>query len=440
VDTLYQPLSQQSLDSQKVCVLYGGKNEIYVWVGKESEGSSKIWSESFLQNAPKSSKIVRVGEGLETALFKQYFASWDETDDDAGLDSRIAEWKVEDLHTENRGRILKAAGAAPGFLPDDGSGEKTIYRVEDMELVQVETENFLFGGDSYLILYKYSSGSIVYFWQGLKSSTDERASSAIHAADMDNSQLGGQAIQVRVVQGEEPRHFLNMFNGNLVVFAGGKASGFNNVNERDEYDEDGTRLFRVRSLSADGRDARAVQVEEKFSSLASDDVFLLETKDSAWIWKGKESSEEEVEAAKKFSPVLCPGREPTEIVEGEEGEEFEAALGGREDYATPQLKINLPVRLFHLRRMSSGRTRAIEIFNFTKQDLVSDDVMILDTGREIFVWVGENADSEEKDAAMKMAVEYLEADPSYRTADNTVVIQCRESQEPASFNPFFVAV
>lgn len=437
VDTLYQPLSQTALDTQKIFVLYGGKSEIYVWVGKGYEGNGKIWSESFLQTAPKSSKILKVAEGLETALFKQYFSAWDESSEDAFVESKIAEWKVEDLHTENRSRILKAAGTAPGFLPDDGSGEKTIFRVENMELVPVETENFLFGGDSYVIQYQYPAGAIVYFWQGLKSSQDERASSAIHAADLDNNQLQGQAIQVRVVQGEEPRHFLNMFNGNLVIFTGGKASGFKNVDDRDEYDEDGTRLFRVRSLSADARDARAVQVEETFSSLASDDVFILETKQQCWLWKGKESSSEEVEAARGFLKVLCPDRDVQDVEEGDEGDEMVEALGGRQDYSTPHLKISLPPRLFHLRKLNSGKTRAIEIFNFTKQDLVSDDVMILDTGREIFVWVGEEADSDEKEAAMKMAVEYLDADPSYRTPDNTVVIQCRQNQEPDSFNAFF---
>ena len=128
-----------------------------------------------------------------------------------------------------------------------------------MELVPVENNGFLFGGDSYVILYKYDSGAIIYYWQGSKSSTDEKTASAIHAIRIDNGELDGQAIQVRVVQGQEPRHFLRMFGGNLIIFAGGKASGFNNVNDRDEYDEDGVRLFRVRCLSTDKRDSRAEQ-------------------------------------------------------------------------------------------------------------------------------------------------------------------------------------
>ena len=40
-----------------------------------------------------------------------------------------------------------------------------------------------------------------------------------------------------MVQGREPRHFLKMFNGKMVVFSGGKASGFKNITDHDTYDE-----------------------------------------------------------------------------------------------------------------------------------------------------------------------------------------------------------
>ena len=78
-----------------------------------------------------------------------------------------------------------------------------------------------------------------------------------------------------MVQGREPRHFIKMFGGSMVVFTGmkfliffrekkslnvgGKASGFTNVHDRDEYDEDGVRMFSVRCASGES-DARATQV------------------------------------------------------------------------------------------------------------------------------------------------------------------------------------
>merc|ERR1712150_194313 len=85
----------------------------------------------------------------------------------------------------------------------------------------------------------------------------------------------------------------------------------------------------------------------------------------------------------------------------------------------------------------SGRSRAIEIFDFEKDDLVSDDVMILDTGREIIVWVGSDATSEERSVSVKMAEQYLDADPSPRDSSNTVILQVKEGAETSHFNSFF---
>ena len=95
-----------------------------------------------------------------------------------------------------------------------------------------------------------------------------------------DDELSGKATQVRVVQGREPRHFIKMFGGKMVVFSGGKASGFRNVHDHDTYDADGTRMFRVRGTCAE--DVRATQVPEAAASLNSEDVFILETPGNTW--------------------------------------------------------------------------------------------------------------------------------------------------------------
>ena len=84
-------------------------------------------------------------------------------------------------------------------MPDDGSGCKKVWRIEDMELVEVGEEqvNFLYNGDCYVIQYTYNDKeNIVYFWQGVNCSIDEKGASALHAARIDNEELGGGAMQV----------------------------------------------------------------------------------------------------------------------------------------------------------------------------------------------------------------------------------------------------
>ena len=106
----------------------------------------------------------------------------------------------------------------------------------------------------------------------------------MHARNLDDK-FGGAPVQIRVVQNKEPDHFLLVFRGQMVVHAGGRASGFKNRTDPDSYDVDGTRLFHVRGT--DSINCRAVQVEEVASSLNSNDCFILETPACTYIWYGK---------------------------------------------------------------------------------------------------------------------------------------------------------
>jgi hypothetical protein len=136
--------------------------------------------------------------------------------------------------------------------------------VEDFKKVAVDskTRGQFYMGDSYVLLYTYKDAAkkecyIVYFWQGNDSTQDEKGASALLAKELDD-ELGGAAVQVRVVQNKEPDHFLTLFQGKFIVLRGGRGSGFKNSKEGDSYDTDGTRLFQVRGQTA--LNTKAVQV------------------------------------------------------------------------------------------------------------------------------------------------------------------------------------
>jgi uncharacterized protein involved in tolerance to divalent cations len=70
--------------------------------------------------------------------------------------------------------------------------------------------------------------------------------------------------------------------------------------------------------------------------------------------------------------------------------------------------------------------------NFTQTDLVSEDVMMLDAHDSIFLWIGKDSNKNERDMAVKMAMEYL------KTGD---YITCRNhgyTQVAHSFHCFLV--
>lgn len=50
---------------------------------------------------------------------------------------------------------------------------------------------------------------------------------------------------------------------------------------------------------------------------------------------------------------------------------------------------------------------AEEIQDFAQSDLVPDDVMVLDAGSAIFVWIGRGANKEERLSVAQLVHEYL---------------------------------
>lgn len=60
--------------------------------------------------------------------------------------------------------------------------------------------------------------------------------------------------------------------------------------------------------------------------------------------------------------------------------------------------------MFHC-RILAGRLKLIvtEISEFCQEDMNEDDVMVLDGGDEIYVWIGNTASPEEKQQSLEMA-------------------------------------
>ena len=463
VKTATPELTQTMLDPKDCFILDAAGSSwagLFVWIGKGATKEEKVASmksaEVYLVRnlLPKWTKIIRVCEGCETTIFKQYFQGWKDPEDVTLCNfnrthpaGSMAEWDVGQLHADNRKRLARSGGAAIGFSPDDGKGKKDVYRIEKFEMVPVTNQELhgkFFGGDSYLIRYTYKNKEgrdsyIVYFWQGNESSQDEKAASAFNAVKLDD-EVGGKAIQVRVAQGQEPRHFIKMFGGKMLVFSGGRASGFKNIKDHDTYDKDGTRLFRVRGTCPE--DVMTTQMQpETASTLDSDDVFVLETPQNTWIWTGKESTSDELNHAKGMTAIISPGKEAKPIAEGSEPDDFWTALGGKGTPSKASDELHRPIlepRLFHCSiSPQTGKFRAYEIFDFKKEDLVNDDAMILDSGAELYVWIGKTADAKEKKGATKLAEDYLKSDPTGRTLSDTLIFTINDGEEPQSFTSCF---
>uniref|UniRef100_A0A3P8P9U6 Gelsolin n=1 Tax=Astatotilapia calliptera TaxID=8154 RepID=A0A3P8P9U6_ASTCA len=315
------------------------------------------------------------------------------------------------------------------------TGRELIWRVEGSEKVPVDSASYgqFYGGDSYIILYRYQhsdrSGQIIYMWQGAESTQDEVAASAFLAVEVDD-ELEGNAVQVRVIQGKEPAHLMSLFGDKpLVVYKGGTSR------ENGQSEAADTRLFQIRANPA----GNTRTVEPSSSRLNSNDVFLLVLPSGSWMWKGSRSNPDELKGAEQLAEILHVT--PTLLDEGEEQDGFWDTLGGQQDYCrSARLKNQMeahPPRLFACSN-KTGNFKVDEVpGELTQDDLAPDDVMILDTWDQVFVWIGNEAQEEEKTRAVTSAERYIESDPANRDP-RTPIVTVKQGFEPPTFTGWFL--
>ncbi|XP_063000989.1 gelsolin isoform X2 [Elgaria multicarinata webbii] len=442
------PFSQAALISDDCFILdHGTDGKIFVWKGKhasteERKAALKTASEFITKmNYPRHTQIQVLPESGETPLFKQFFKNWRELDQTEGLgvayiSGHVA--KIEKVPFDAATLHTSPTMAAQHGMEDDGTGNKQIWRIEGSAKVPVNPSSYgqFYGGDSYIILYDYTHGNkhgkIIYTWQGADSSQAEITTSAFLTVQLDE-ELGGTAVQKRVVQGKEPPHLISLFGGKpLIVYKGGTSR------EGGQTSPASTRLFQVRTSTSGS--TRAIEVDPAAKELNSNDVFVLKTPSAAYLWVGQGASEAEKTGAQELLKIL--GARATQVAEGREPAGFWDALGGRAAYRTsPRLKDKKmdahPPRLFACSN-KSGRFTIEEVpGELTQDDLATDDVMLLDTWDQVFVWVGKDAQEEEKTEAQTSARRYIETDPANRDA-RTPITLIRQGFEPPTFTGWFL--
>uniref|UniRef100_A0A3B4D0I2 Gelsolin n=1 Tax=Pygocentrus nattereri TaxID=42514 RepID=A0A3B4D0I2_PYGNA len=441
------PFSQNALESTDCFILdHGFSGKIFFWKGKEASPEERSAgmkaAEEFIQKMgfPKHTQVQILPENGETPLFKQFFKVWHDVAQTEGMGkayvpNKVA--KIEKVPFDASTLHDSSAMAAQHGMFDKGDGEKKIWRIEGSDKVEVNPSTYgqFYGGDSYIIQYSYQHkgcrGQIIYIWQGEVSSQDEKGASSILAAQLDE-ELGGGAVQVRVIQGKEPPHFMSIFGEKPVVVYKGGTSRQAGQTEAAEI-----RLFQVRSNTAGH--ARAIEVDAVASNLNSNDAFILVNPSGSMLWVGQGTSDVEKHGAKQLSEIL--GLEVSEVAEGEEGENFWEVLGGKMEYCTSERlksKMDLhPPRLFACSN-KTGQFHIDEVpGEMAQEDLAPDDVMILDTWDQVFVWIGKQANEEEKTEAIMSAVQYIETHPATRDK-RTPIVKITHGFEPPTFTGWFL--
>nr|GMD85703.1 villin-3-like [Ipomoea batatas] len=260
------------------------------------------------------------------------------------------------------------------------------------------------------------------------------------ATTMCNS-LKGRPILGRIFQGKEPPQFVAIFQP-MVVLKGGLSSGYKNyISDKglndETYTADSVALIRISGTSEHNN--KAVQVDAVATSLNSNECFLAQSGSSMFTWHGNQSTYEQQQLASKIAEFLKPGVAAKHTKEGTESSAFWFAIGGKQSYTSKKVAPEA-VRDPHLFTYSinKGTFQVEEVYNFSQDDLLTEDVLVLDTHAEVFVWVGQSTDPNEKQNAFEIGQKYIQMATCLEgLSSNAPLYKVTEGNEPCFFTTYF---
>ncbi|KAK5842864.1 villin-2-like [Gossypium arboreum] len=447
-------LSKGLLENNK-CYLLDCGVEIFVWVGRvtqvEDRKAASQVAEDFIvgQNRPKTTRITRVIQGYETNSFKSNFDSWPAGSAAPGAEEGrgkvAALLKQQGVGVKGMSKSAPVNEEVPPLL--DGSGKTEVWFINGSAKTPLPKEDIgkFYSGDCYIVLYTYHSGDRKedYFlccWIG-KYSIEEDQKMATRLANTMCNSLKGRPVQGRVFDGKEPPQFIALFQP-MVVLKGGLSTGYKkSIADKgltdETYTADCVSLFRISGTSVHNN--KTLQVDAVATSLNSTDCFLLQSGSSMFTWHGNQSTYEQQQLVARVAEFLKPGVALKHAKEGKESSAFWFALGGKLSYTSKTASTEI-VRDPHLFTFSlnKGKFEVEEVYNFSQDDLLTEDILILDTHADVFVWVGQCVDPKEKQNAFEIGQKYIDMAASLEgLSPHVPLYKVTEGNEPCFFTTFF---
>ncbi|XP_076468711.1 gelsolin-like protein 2 [Babylonia areolata] len=299
-----------------------------------------------------------------------------------------------------------------------GVGKKVglqIWRIVKFQVKDWPKEDYgkFYSGDSYIILntYKEEGGDEllydVHFWIGKESTQDEYGTAAYKTVELDTF-LNDLPIQHREVQNHESDLFKSYFKS-LTYMKGGADSGFRHV-KPEEYEQ------RLLHFCGTRKNIEVKEVPLCKNRVKPDDVFILDQGMTIYQWNGSGSNKDERFKAMQYVQELKSernGRPTTEVLEEGSTDQdhafFKALTQEDDDDDDKEFEAaDQTTELFRLSDASGSMTfKQVKKGGVSKGDLDTKDVFIVDTKKEVYVWIGKGTSAGEKKNAMQYAHKYL---------------------------------
>ncbi|XP_011494712.1 PREDICTED: protein flightless-1 [Ceratosolen solmsi marchali] len=426
--------------------------DVYVWFGKKSTrlvraAAVKLSQELFnMIQRPDYALVTRLQEGTESQIFKSKFTGWDEV---IAVDfTRTAESVAKtgaDLTKWAKQQETKADLAAlfmprqPLMSPTEAQQLMVEWNddLEAMEAFVLEGKKFVrlpeeelghfYSGDCYVFLCRYwmpldvnenDDGDeqceddfqcMVYFWQGRDAGNMGWLTFTFSLQKKFKSLFGEKLEVVRTHQQQENLKFMAHFKRKFIIHQG----------KRKQMKSDDANKVEFYHLRSNGSTlcTRLIQITPDASLLNSAFCYILNVPFNnvdetgiVYVWIGSKCDNEDARLIEEIAEEMFnnPWISLQILNEGEEPENFFwVALGGKKQYEFDAEYMKY-TRLFRCSNEKGYFTISEKCTDFCQDDLADDDIMILDNGEQVFLWLGTRCSEVEIKLAYKSAHVYIQ--------------------------------
>ncbi|XP_027205223.2 FLII actin remodeling protein [Dermatophagoides pteronyssinus] len=459
----YKPkqLSKSHFESKNVYIM-DIVTDVYIWVGRKSArlvraAALKLAQELFAMiKRPEYAMVTRCLEGVETQSFKSRFATWDEivavdftrtakSVQQIGAD--MNKWLSE--HSDFKYDLNALFMPRQPIVPKTESLQLAQEWNEDlinMEAFVLENKTFkklpeeelghFFAGECYFFLCRYywipdteshdgeeeeddladedAQFWIVYFWQGREASNMGWLTFTFTVQSKFEAWFKDKLKIIRFQQQQENAKFLSHFKRKFVIHSGRRDL---NRSPSERLIRPGQNEFYHLRSNCDMLTLRTIQLNlDKPAFLYSAFTYILKIESAncfpsdnhVFIWVGSAVDDDDVQVAKEIVSQMYPSEKypVTVINEGFEPELF------KQQFKTFNIDTDCSFmsysRLFRCSNDKGYFTVSEKCSDFCQDDLVDEDIMILDNGVQVFIWLGSRCSEMEVKLAYKSAQVYVQ--------------------------------
>ncbi|KAB0794381.1 hypothetical protein PPYR_11220 [Photinus pyralis] len=389
---------------------------------------------------PDYALVTRVREGTEPQVFKLKFIGWDEviavdftrtaeSVQKTGAD--LTKWALrQEAKTDLTALFMPRQPPMPlaeaQQLMEDWNED-----LEAMEAFVLEGKKFIrlpeeelghfYSMDCYVFLCRYwipaddtEEGEpleedfqcVVYFWQGREASNMGWLTFTFTLQKKFQVLFRDKLEVVRTHQQQENMKFMAHFKRKLIIHQGKRKQTNKNAVEFYHLRSNGSALY-----------SRLLQIKPDAAALNSQFCYILnvpfdQEDDSGivYVWVGSKADPDEAHLIQDIAEEMfnSPWVSLQVLAEGEEPDNFFwVGLGGKKPYETDAGFME-HTRLFRCSNEKGYFIVSEKCSDFCQDDLADDDIMILDNGEQVFLWLGAKCSEVEIKLAYKSAHVYIQ--------------------------------